>query len=266
MPKKSRERQLKKLAERRAAERRRQRRNRIIAMVVGSLFAAAAIGFGAFLLLGGEEPPTEEAGSATPGPTASPDEEGAAMDGPVACGGKMPPAADEKKPEYDSPPKMQLEEGADYRAVMETSCGTIAIDLFEEQTPITVNNFVFLAQEDFYAGTVFHRVIADFMNQGGDPLGTGTGGPGYQFEDEFDKSLRFDRPGLLAMANSGPGTNGSQFFITAAPTPHLNDAHTLFGEVVEGMDIVERINSLPTDASDRPTETVYIESVKIQTA
>ena len=239
-------------------------------MVVGGIFAAAAIGVGAILLLGGgDEPRTEAAAEANPGPTGSPAaEEGGTVDqaGQVACGGEAPAAAGEKKPEYDAPPEMQLDRAVDYRAVMKTSCGTIVLDLYEDKTPITVNNFVFLARDGFYDGTVFHRVIADFMDQAGDPLGTGMGGPGYQFEDEFDKSLRFDRPGLLAMANAGPGTNGSQFFITAVPTPHLNDLHTIFGEVVEGMDVVTKINTLPTDASDRPTKTVYIESVKIREA
>ncbi len=116
-------------------------------------------------------------------------------------------------------------------AAMETNKGTINITLFAEQTPVTVASFVNLVSKNFYDGLKFHRVIADFMVQGGCPLGTGTGGPGYQFEDEFDASLRHDAPGKLSMANSGPGTNGSQFFITHAPTPHLDDAHSIFGEV-----------------------------------
>ncbi len=128
-------------------------------------------------------------------------------------------------------------------AKIETSRGTINLTLFPEKTPVTVASFVNLAQKGFYDGLSFHRVIGDFMIQGGCPLGTGTGGPGYRFEDEFDKSLRHDRPGLLSMANAGPGTNGSQFFITHVPTPHLDDNHSIFGEVKssEDQDVVNAI-------------------------
>ncbi|HCB01702.1 MAG TPA: peptidylprolyl isomerase [Anaerolineae bacterium] len=118
--------------------------------------------------------------------------------------------------------------------------GEFKIQLFADKAPITVNNFVFLAREGFYDGTTFHRVLDGFMAQGGDPTGTGSGGPGYSFEDEFS-DLTFDREGLLAMANSGPNTNGSQFFITYAPTPHLNNLHTIFGQVIEGMDVVNAL-------------------------
>jgi cyclophilin family peptidyl-prolyl cis-trans isomerase len=127
-----------------------------------------------------------------------------------------------------------LQDGVDYQAILCTGAGPIYVDLLEEYTPITVNNFIFLAQNGYYNNTTFHRVIQDFMAQGGDPQGTGTGGPGYQFEDEFVGFLHFDQPGWLAMANAGPGTNGSQFFITTVPTPHLNYRHTIFGEVLEG--------------------------------
>jgi peptidyl-prolyl cis-trans isomerase A (cyclophilin A) len=146
---------------------------------------------------------------------------------------------------------------------------------------VTVQNFVNLAEgskewrnpatgqksnEPLYDGTVFHRVIEGFMIQGGDPLGTGRGGPGYQFKDEFHPDLRFDRPYLLAMANAGPGTNGSQFFITAGPTPHLNRRHTIFGEVTDpdSRAVVDRIEKTPTDHSDRPREDVTINSVTIE--
>lgn len=134
-----------------------------------------------------------------------------------------------------------LEEGVDYRAIFCTDAGPIYVDLYEDETPITVNNFVFLAQNGYYNDTTFHRVIADFMAQGGDPTGTGSGGPGYQFEDEFVGFLFFDVPGLLAMANAGANTNGSQFFITTVPTPHLNFAHTVFGAVLEGQENTEAI-------------------------
>lgn len=148
------------------------------------------------------------------------------------------PAAEPEARSFTQPEDV-LEAGVDYRAIFCTDAGPIYIDLFEELTPITVNNFVFLAQSGFYNNTTFHRVIQDFMAQGGDPQGTGAGGPGYQFQDEFVAFLYFDTPGLLAMANAGPGTNGSQFFITTVPTPHLNFAHTIFGEVLEGQENVE---------------------------
>lgn len=153
-----------------------------------------------------------------------------------------------------------LEVGVDYQAVFCTDAGAIYIDLFEDFTPITVNNFVFLAQNGYYNNIVFHRVIEDFMAQGGDPTGTGSGGPGYQFQDEFHIPLTFDRTGLLAMANAGAGTNGSQFFITTALTPHLNYKHTIFGEVLEGYETVENILLRdPSAASPATTlETVVI--------
>jgi peptidyl-prolyl cis-trans isomerase A (cyclophilin A) len=166
----------------------------------------------------------------------------------------------------------------DLTATLQTTLGTIVVRLFPGQAPKTVSNFTGLAEgtkewtdpntgarskAPLYNGTIFHRVIDSFMLQGGDPLGTGTGGPGYKFEDEFDRSLRFDRPYLLAMANAGPGTNGSQFFITVAPTPHLNDRHTIFGEVIEGSDVVDAIGKTETDRRDRPVKDVVLESVTI---
>ena len=127
------------------------------------------------------------------------------------------------------------------KAHMTTSRGAIVLNLFPDKAPVTVANFVNLAQRGYYDGLTFHRVIPDFMIQGGCPTGTGTGGPGYTFEDELDPSLRFDRPCLLAMANSGPGTNGSQFFITHVATEWLNDKHTIFGEVISGKEIVDAV-------------------------
>ncbi|WP_245880655.1 peptidylprolyl isomerase [Streptomyces zhaozhouensis] len=159
---------------------------------------------------------------------------------------------------------------------MHTSEGDIALTLFPEEAPLTVTNFVGLAdgslpwegQEDgepLYNGTIFHRVIEGFMIQGGDPEGTGMGGPGYQFEDEFDSGLAFDEPYLLAMANSGPGTNGSQFFVTVASTPHLDNLHTIFGEVAddESKAVVDAIAGTETGPNDKPAEDVVIESVTI---
>jgi len=127
------------------------------------------------------------------------------------------------------------------RAIIQTDKGSIELDLSADETPLTVANFVNLAQRGFYDGVTFHRVIANFMIQGGDPTGTGTGGPGYRFGDEFDPTLRHDSPGVLSMANAGPGTNGSQFFITHVPTPHLDDHHTVFGRVTAGQDVVDSI-------------------------
>jgi cyclophilin family peptidyl-prolyl cis-trans isomerase len=143
---------------------------------------------------------------------------------------------------YDAPPPMTIDVSKRYLATFKMAKGgEFVAELFDDQAPKTVNNFVFLARQGYYNGTTFHRVIDGFMAQGGDPTGTGMGGPGYQFEDEFSDELTFDRAGLLAMANSGPNTNGSQFFITYGPTPHLNGLHTIFGEIIEGMDAVNGI-------------------------
>jgi peptidyl-prolyl cis-trans isomerase B (cyclophilin B) len=147
-------------------------------------------------------------------------------------------------------------------ATLHTNQGAIALELFDDDAPKTVENFVKLARDGFYDGVVFHRVIPDFMIQGGDPTGTGTGGPGYQFEDEPNehKVVR----GALAMANSGPNTNGSQFFlVTAEACPWLDGKHTVFGRVTSGMDVVDRISELPRDARDRPREDVTIERVEL---
>ena len=165
---------------------------------------------------------------------------------------------------YSAPPAMTIDESKSYSAIFKTNHGDINIDLFASQAPVTVNNFVFLARDGFYNDVIFHRVIPDFMIQGGDPDGTGMGGPGYRFQDEFEPSLVFDGPGILAMANAGPGTNGSQFFITVAPTPHLNGAHTIFGKVTSGQDIADAISKVPQGANNRPTDPVTIERIEIQ--
>ena len=143
--------------------------------------------------------------------------------------------------QWSTPPAMQIDPKKQYKARMETDKGTMVIELFADKTPLTVNNFVFLAREGYYDNVIFHRVIDNFMVQGGDPTGTGRGGPGYKFGDEFDASLKHDKQGILSMANAGPGTNGSQFFITHGPTPHLNGKHTVFGQVVEGLDVLMSI-------------------------
>jgi cyclophilin family peptidyl-prolyl cis-trans isomerase len=267
MAPKSRKRQLEKLAKRRAEERARQRRKRLAAAVVGGLVGIAGISVGAIFLFGGGDEAEVTAGESTQATSSNEnDEEGGAMDGSAACGGEVPAAASEEKRRFNDPPEMQIDPSKDLSAVLTTSCGAITIDLLQEEAPVTVNNFAFLAREGFYDGLTFHRVIADFMNQGGDPQGDGTGGPGYQFEDEIVEGLTFDAPGLLAMANSGPDTNGSQFFITTVPTPHLDGRHTIFGRVTDRMDVVERINTLETDPSDAPLETVYIERIEIREA
>jgi cyclophilin family peptidyl-prolyl cis-trans isomerase len=133
---------------------------------------------------------------------------------------------------------MKIDIKKKYSATFKTDKGDFVVELFADKTPKTVNNFVFLSQEGFYNGTIFHRVIADFMAQGGDPTGTGSGGPGYRFEDEFHSSLKHSKPGILSMANAGPGTNGSQFFITHVPTPWLDNKHSVFGQVTSGIDIL----------------------------
>jgi peptidyl-prolyl cis-trans isomerase A (cyclophilin A) len=165
-------------------------------------------------------------------------------------------------------------------ATLRTSQGDIEVRLFPNHAPKTVANFVGLADgtrewtdprtgkkasgQPLYSGTVFHRVIPDFMVQGGDPLGSGRGGPGYQFGDEFHPDLSFDRPYLLAMANAGPGTNGSQFFITTAATPWLNRKHTIFGEVTRGSEIVDAISKAPTGAQDRPKTDVVVNEIVVE--
>jgi len=150
---------------------------------------------------------------------------------------------------WQNPPEMMIDPGKNYQATLHTDKGDISVDLFADKTPITVNNFVFLAQEDFYDGVIFHRVIDGFMAQTGDPTGTGRGGPGYRFKDEFHKELKHDKPGILSMANAGPGTNGSQFFMTHVPTPWLDGKHSVFGQVVDGLDV---LLSIPARDPIRP--------------
>jgi peptidyl-prolyl cis-trans isomerase A (cyclophilin A) len=154
-------------------------------------------------------------------------------------------------------------------ALFDTTEGKFKIKLFADKAPKTVENFVGLAEgaktgKPFYDGLVFHRVIPNFMIQGGCPQGTGTGGPGYKFADEFHPSLRHSKKGILSMANSGPNTNGSQFFITVAETSWLDNKHTVFGEVVEGYDVVEKISKVPKNSGDRPTKDVKVNSVTIE--
>jgi cyclophilin family peptidyl-prolyl cis-trans isomerase len=163
---------------------------------------------------------------------------------------------------YGNPPEMALDPAKEYYANIVTEKGVVRVRLFAEEAPETVNNFVFLARDGYFDGTTFHRVIKDFMVQGGDPTGTGAGGPGYRIRDEFHPELRHDRPGILSMANAGPNTGGSQFFITHVATPWLDDRHAVFGEVVEGMDVVEAIRERDPQRDREPGD--RIERVEIE--
>lgn len=157
--------------------------------------------------------------------------------------------------QWSNPPSMQIDPKKSYKATVETTRGNIEIQLYPEYAPKTVNNFVFLAREGFYDGITFHRVINDFMVQGGDPTGSGRGGPGYRFEDEFKGNPLTHETGVLSMANAGPNTNGSQFFITHSPQPHLNNRHTVFGKVTKGQDVVNAIRQ-----GDQMTKVTITES------
>ncbi|HVG61806.1 MAG TPA: peptidylprolyl isomerase [Hyalangium sp.] len=209
---------------------------------------------------------------------------------PEPAAAKPPEPAEAKPPEpaaQPTPPPAEAAatgwakaalEGKDLYATLETSKGTIVVKLFSKDAPKTVANFVSLAagekewkdpatlqmtKRPLYDGTIFHRVIPNFMIQGGDPLGQGVGGPGYTFEDEFQGGRVFDKPGILAMANRGPATNGSQFFITVAATPWLNNHHTIFGEVVKNYDVVDKITKVQRDPRDRPLEPITLKKVTI---
>jgi cyclophilin family peptidyl-prolyl cis-trans isomerase len=203
-------------------------------------------------------------GAATPAPTL--------MSAPTLRPTPTPMAASEYSPPverdgmYSAPPEMQIDPEQMYYATISTAKGDIVLELFADKAPVTVNNFVFLAREGYYDNTTFHRVLVGFMAQGGDPTGTGRGGPGYTFADEFHPELKHDRPGILSMANSGPDTNGSQFFITYEPTPWLDgydeagtlkdcadpqvSCHAVFGQVIEGMDVLESLT--PRDPNQSP--------------
>lgn len=173
-------------------------------------------------------------------------------------------APEERIGMYSAPPPRIINTDKLYYATFETARGNIKFQLFADRAPTTVNNFVYLALDGYYNKTTFHRVINQFMAQGGDSTGTGAGGPGYEFDDEFVSGLTFDRPGLLAMANRGPDTNGSQFFLTFVPTPHLNNRHTIFGEIVEGSEILDTITHRDPGTATTPGDeivTITIEEI-----
>jgi len=163
--------------------------------------------------------------------------------------------------QWTKTPDFNLDLKKNYFATFKTDKGDIKVELFASKVPNTVNNFVFLAREGFYNDTIFHRVIPDFMAQGGDPTGTGRGGPGYSFRDEFDPTLKHDKPGILSMANAGPNTNGSQFFLTHVPTPWLDNKHAVFGKVIEGLDVLLAIP--PRDPNLFGAPAVKLNSVEI---
>jgi len=164
--------------------------------------------------------------------------------------------------QWSTPPEMAIDPKKSYSATFHTDKGDIVVSLHADKTPKTVNNFVFLARQGFYDNTIFHRVIANFMAQGGDPTGSGMGGPGYRFADEFHPTLRHDKAGVLSMANAGPGTNGSQFFLTHVPTPWLDNRHSVFGQVTKGMDV---LMSIPErDPRNQSAPAVKLLSVTIE--
>ena len=203
--------------------------------------------------------PTREAQATLPAATSS---AGVSAVSPTP----LRPATRTVSRQYSSLPPQTIDVSAEYTATIRTNIGSIIVELFPGQAPVTVNNFVFLAENGFYDGLIFHRVIEDFMVQGGDPSGNGTGGPGYRFQDEISPDLVFDVPGKLAMANAGAGTgtNGSQFFITTVPTPHLDGNHTIFGQVTSGQDVVDSISRVSANAANRPQQPVIIEGIDIQ--
>lgn len=221
---------------RKKKEAQRKRRNTIL----GGLLALVVIAAAVYFLLqsdSGVEPAVSESGER-----------------PLAA---IPPA--DRNDYYSEYPPMVIDTAKSYEAIISVEGkGDMRLVLFDDEAPLTVNNFVFLANQGYYDGLTFHRVIADFMAQGGDPTGIGAGGPGYQFEDEVDTGLTFDKRGLLAMANAGPGTNGSQFFITFVPTPHLNGLHTIFGELIEGDDVLSSLTINPTSETADVIEKIVI--------
>ncbi|HEV8420177.1 MAG TPA: peptidylprolyl isomerase [Actinomycetota bacterium] len=258
---KTRDRHLAKLAERRRRERTRRRRQRILAASVAIAVAVGGLGFAAYALILNN--PTKPAASptATPTPSVTP--------GGVACGASVPKAAEVEKKTYKKPPKVTIDAKKTYRATLKTSCGTIVFQLDRKLAPNTVNSFVFLAKQHFFDGLIFHRISREFVIQGGDPTGSGSGGPGYKTVDAPPKDSKYP-VGVVAMAKSGDeaaGTSGSQFFIVIGKEAELPPDYAIIGKVIKGQDVAEKIGALPIEggASDgRPAQTVYIEKVTIK--
>ncbi len=270
--KRTHQRQLAKMARKRqqlrATEQRRQRMKMGLAAGTAALLVVA---FGGFLLY---KPAAKVSATPSNTPTVSPGSSPSVKPGTqtgtvtmqgtppktVACGASLPPAAGKSKPQFSSPPAQTINPANTYTAVIATSCGTIEIKLDPVGTPVATNNFVFLADKHFYDGIWFHRIVQAFMIQGGDPLGTGAGGPGYQFTTEVNSAIKFgDKPGVIAYANSGPNTNGSQFFITVAPQSFLDTTgpYTAFGTVTKGLNVLLKIAGLPSQTAPgcaSPTE------------
>ena len=258
MPSRARVRQLAKQAARRQAERRAAKRRRdVILGAIGAVIGIVLLVVGYTMFIGDDATDATSTPSASATTSEGPGEGGGEpqqagtitplVEPPaeVACGGTVPDAAGQPKPQYDRAPRPNsiLEDGVDYSATIQTSCGSFSIDLLEGQAPKAVASFVFLAEQGFFDGLTFHRVVPGFVIQGGDPAGNGSGGPGYAFGDEFDAELRFDHAGVVAMANSGPATNGSQWFVVLEDdtATHLNDRHTIFGRVAMGMNVVQTV-------------------------
>ena len=290
MSKRSRDRQLAKLAARRQAERdaAARRRSLIAGIVVGVLGLVVVI-VGLSVLLGDDTDSASpsESPSASPSTSASPSAApgtkigtvtptAANESGEVACGAKAPPKAGKPKPQFAGPPPMKIDTKATYTATMVTSCGTIVIELDAERAPQTVNSFVFLAKQGYFDGQYFHRLDTSIdVIQGGDPSGTGSDGPGYAIPDELNGKLTYT-PGTLAMANAGPNTGGSQFFIITGPEGTNLDGnpnYTIFGKIVEGLGVAQKIQALPISdpaaaangdlSGQRPKQAVYIDTVTI---
>jgi cyclophilin family peptidyl-prolyl cis-trans isomerase len=283
MPSRTRDKQLAKLAARRQAERKAAKRRRDLTVgAVGGIVGLGLLVAGYTVLTGGDDGEPRASASASIEPPGAPGTRSGMVarkaEPPVdvACGAAAPKGAARPTPQFNGPPPMTIDVEATYRATIETSCGAYVIELRPDIAPVAVNSFVFLARKGFYDGLTFHRIVKGFVIQGGDPLGDGSGGPGYRYEIETSPKQTFDTAGLVAFANGGPGTNGSQFFVTLAPTPQLDPGgsageFTIFGEVTKGLDVVERIGrisgtenpGIPGEKSV-PTQAVYIESVTIE--
>jgi cyclophilin family peptidyl-prolyl cis-trans isomerase len=271
MPSRSRDRQLAKLAARRQAEKERQRRRRNMVLGVGGVVVALILVAVGFKLLTGSNT-TSAASTITPSATPTPSSSPQAS----PCGKPTPPkGAGEKKPTFDKAPPMTIDPSKTYTATFKTTCGTFVAQLLPKEAPQAVNSFVFLADQGFYDGLTFHRIVKDFVIQGGDPKGDGTGGPGYETPVTVSKGQTFNAAGVLAFAHTQTGGNGSQFFVTLAATPNLNPTpqsrYTIFGNVTKGLDVVKKIGSVPTVTGPTcpageacsPTEPIFIVTLTV---